>query len=44
MVETSAPVTFGAYFSVKETSAFSFDDVVLSKGGFLDNKIVNVRG
>ena len=38
------PVTFGAYFSVKETSVFSFDDVVLSKGGFLDNKIVNVRG
>ena len=32
------------YFSVKETSVFSFDDVVLSKGGFLDNKIVNVRG
>ena len=44
MVETSAPVTFGAYFSVKKTSAFSFDDVVLSRGGFLDNKIVNVRG
>ena len=41
MVETSAPVTFGAYFSVKETSVFSFDDVVLSKGGFLDNKNVN---
>ena len=38
------PVTFGAYFSVKETSVFSFDDVVLSKGGVLDNKIVNVRG
>ena len=30
--------------NVKETSVFSFDDVVLSKGGFLDNKIVNVRG
>ena len=44
MVEKSAPVTFGAYFSVKETSVFSFDDVVLSKGGFLDNKIVNVTG
>ena len=37
------PVTFGAYYSVKETSVFSFDDAVLSKGGFLDNIIVNVR-
>ena len=44
MVEKSAPVTFGAYFSVKETSPFSFDDVVLSRGGFLDNKIVYVKG
>ena len=33
------PVIFGTYFSGKETSVFSFDDVVLSKGGFLDNKI-----
>ena len=33
------PVIFGTYFSGKETSVFSFDDVVLSKGSFLDNKI-----
>ena len=38
------PIIFGAYFSGKETSVFSFDDVVLAKGGFLDNKNVNVRG
>ena len=44
MILAKIPVIFGAYFSVKETSVFSFDDVVLSKGGFLDNKIVNVRG
>ena len=43
-LSSKIPVTFGAYFSVKETSVFSFDDVVLSKGGFLDNKNVNVRG
>ena len=34
MVETSAPVTFGAYFSVKETSAFSFDDVFYQEEAF----------
>ena len=28
----------------KRDLGFSFDDVVLSKGGVLDNKIVNVRG
>ena len=33
------PVIFGAYFSVKETSVFSFDDVVLSKGSFLTIKL-----
>ena len=38
------PDIFQAYFSVKESSVFSFDDVVLSKGSFLDNKIANVRG
>ena len=27
--------------SLAPTSVFSFDDVVLSKGGFLDNKNVN---
>ena len=33
------PVIYGAYFSVKETSVFSFDDVVLSKGSFLTIKL-----
>ena len=29
---------FRAYFSVKETLGLSFDDVVFSKGAFLDDK------
>ena len=29
---------FRAYFSVKETLVLSFDDVVFSKGAFLDDK------
>ena len=29
---------FRAYYSLKETSVLSFDDVVFSKGGFLDDK------
>ena len=35
---SEVPTIFRAYFSVTKTLILSFDDVVFSKGGFLDDK------
>ena len=38
--DTKQSDEFQAKFSVKETLVLSFDDFVISKGGFLDDKTV----
>ena len=39
MIQVENSNIFRAHFSVKETLVLSFEDVVFSKGGFLDDKI-----